>query len=193
MIRDLRDDELIGAGALAAAAFREDPGFSYVLPDDAVRRYRLPSLLAALLSVDAAGGGRPRGFFDGEALVGVAASLPPGVESPDLVAWIRHLPSLLWLLADPAALLRALALLRAIEGLRPADAGYLHVLAVHPATHGRGIGAALLRDALEGAGGRLHLETFTKDNVAWYEKRGFKNRGEVVSGARPTFWTMRRG
>lgn len=193
MIRDLRDDELAEAGALAAAAFREDPGFSYILPDDAARRLRLPSLMTALFAVDAAGGGRPRGAFEGDALVGVAASLPAGVASPDLVAWIRHLPSLLWLLADPAALLRALALLRAIEGLRPDDTGYLHVLAVHPATQGRGIGAALLRDAIEGSGGRLHLETFTRDNVAWYEKKGFKNRGEVVSGVRPVFWTMRRG
>ncbi len=193
MIRDLADGEFAEAGALAAAAFREDPGFSYILPDDAVRRWRLPSLLEALLRVDAAAGGSVRGAFEGGALVGVAASLRPGLRSPDLVAWIRHVPALGWLLLEPAALLRALALLRAIEGLRPAEAGYLHVLAVHPATQGRGIGAALLRDALEGAGGELCLETFTRDNVAWYEKKGFKNRGEVVHASRPPFWTLRRG
>lgn len=193
MIRDIADAEFAEAGALAAAAFREDPGFSYILPDDAVRRWRLPSLLEALLRVDAAGGGSVRGAFEGGALVGVAASLRAGAESPDLVAWIRHLPELGWLLLEPAALLRALSLLRALEALRPAETGYLHLLAVHPATQGRGIGAALLRDALEGAGGPLHLETFTRDNVSWYERKGFKNRGEVVSASRPTFWTMRRG
>ncbi|UPT74028.1 MAG: GNAT family N-acetyltransferase [Elusimicrobiota bacterium] len=193
MIRDLREDELAAAGALAAAAFREDPGFSYILPDDAGRRLRLPSLLAALFAVDAAAGGRVRGAFDGDAFVGVSAVIPEGAESPDLVRWIRHLPSLGWLLWDPPALLRGAALGRAVEELRPADRAYLHVLAVHPATQGRGIGAALLKDALEASGGRLYLETFTKDNVNWYERLGFKTTGEVLSASRPPFWTMRRG
>lgn len=191
MIRDLAPSELAQAGALAAAAFREDPGFSWILPDDAERRHRLPSLLSALFAVDQAAGGSVRGAFDEGALVGVAASIPARVTPPDLVGWIRHAPSLLWLLAKPAALLRALTLMRAIEARHKPGDDYLHVLAVHPATQGRGIGAALLKDCL--GKNPLYLETFTRDNVNWYESRGFKVLLEVRgAGALPPFWTMRR-
>ena len=96
------------------------------------------------------------------------------------------------MLREPSAILRALALADAMESRRPPFADYLHLLAVHPATQGRGIGAALLRDALK-SGKPLFLETFTPGNVAWYEARGFKRVLEVASPVRPTFWTLRRG
>lgn len=56
MIRPLEENEFREAAALAAAAFREDPGFAHVLPDDAERRVRLPSIFETLLRVDAAAG-----------------------------------------------------------------------------------------------------------------------------------------
>jgi GNAT superfamily N-acetyltransferase len=176
---------------LAAAAFRDDPGFSHLIPDDAARRWRLPSLIEALLRVDAAAGGRVRGAFDEDALVGISASMPSGARSPRLLDWLRNWRGLSWMLKDPGAILRSLALVQALERLRPASADYLHLLAVHPATQGRGVGAALLRDVLK-SGKPLYLETFTPGNVAWYEARGFKRLTEVVSPVRPTFWTLRR-
>jgi ribosomal protein S18 acetylase RimI-like enzyme len=191
MIRPLSEDEIAAASHLAAAAFREDPGFSYMLPDDALRRYRLPSLLEAILRVDAASGGKVTGAFDDGALVGVAASLPAGTPNPGRGAWLKHGRALAWLLKDPAAILRALALVDAMERRRPPDHDYLHLLAVHPATQGRGVGAALLRNALKSEKS-LYLETFTPDNAAWYEARGFKRLAEVSSPVRPTFWTLKR-
>ena len=121
----------------------------------------------------------------------VSSILPAGTPNPSLLRWLRHARGLGWLLRDPAALLRALALGDAIERLRPAGDDYLHLLAVHPATQGRGIGAALLRDALKTETG-IYLETFTAQNAAWYEARGFKLRVKVASPVRPTFWTLRR-
>jgi GNAT superfamily N-acetyltransferase len=191
MIRPLSEEEIAPASHLAAAAFREDPGFSYVLPDDAVRRWRLPSFLETLLRVDAAAGGRLTGAFDDGALVGVAAALPAGTPNPGKAAWLKHARRLSWLVKDPAALLRALALGDAIERLRPKQNDYLHLLAVHPAAQGRGVGAALLRDALK-SGRSLYLETFTPGNAAWYEARGFQRLAEVNSPVRPTFWTLKR-
>ena len=191
MIRPLSDDELAAASHLAAAAFREDPGFSYLIPDDAVRRYRLPSLIEALLRADAAAGSRVTGAFDDGALVGVAATRPAGAPKPRRRDWLKHGRGLSWLLKDPAAILRLFALVDAIERHRPADDDSLRLLAVHPATQGRGVGAALVRDALK-SGNSLYLETFTPANAAWWEARGFQRLLEVNSPVRPTFWTLRR-
>ncbi|MCR4294239.1 MAG: GNAT family N-acetyltransferase [Elusimicrobia bacterium] len=188
MIRDLSDIELPEAAALAAAAFREDAGFSHILPDDALRRWRLPSILEAMLRVDSACGGQALGAFDGGALVGVASVLPASATEPDLADWTRELPRLGWLAAYPAALLRALGIRRAIESVRPKTLDYLNLLAVHPATQGRGVGAALLNAAPK----TLYLETFEKRNADWYGNRGFRLTGEVQSPVRPTFWTLRR-
>lgn len=192
MIRALAEDEFPEAAALAAAAFREDPGFAHILPDDALRRTRLPSLFEAMLRVDALAGGRVSGAFDDGALVGMSSVIPARIENPGLPEWIRHLPTLAWFLVEPAALLRALSLIHAIEERRTQDSDYLHLLAVHPATQGRGIGAALINEAIKGAGHSLYLETFTEANRSWYEARGFKFLMEVGSPVRPTFWTLRR-
>ena len=188
MIRELEERELAEAGALAAAAFREDAGFSHILPDDALRRWRLPALLEAMMRVDVACGGRVSGAFDDGALIGIASILPPGASEPDLADWTRELPRLSWLALSPAAALRALGLRRAIESVRPKTLDYLNLLAVHPATQGRGVGAALLNSAPK----CLYLETFEEKNAAWYQARGFKLTSEVQSPARPTFWTLRR-
>ena len=191
MIRDLASEEFPAAAHLAAASFREDPGFCHLIPDDATRRHRLPSLIEALLRVDAASGGRIRGAFDEDALVGVSAGVPSGSTVPGLLSWLRRGRGLAWLMRDPAALLRSLALIGAVERLRPPSADYLHLLAVHPATRGRGIGASLLRDSLKGAN-PLYLETFSPESLAWYEARGFTRLAEVASPVRPTFWTLKR-
>ena len=193
MIRALTEDEFPEAAALAAAAFREDPGFAYILPDDAERRRRLPSIFEAILRVDSAAGGLVNGAFDDGALVGVSSVLSAGAENPSLPDWVRHLPELAWLLLRPAAVLRALSLIHAVEERRTGSADYLHILAIHPAAQGRGIGAALLNAAIKGARHSLCLETFTEANRSWYEARGFELLMEIRSSVRPTFWTLRRG
>lgn len=191
MIRALERSELSAADALLAAAFREDPAFAHILPDDAERRRRLPSLLAAMLAVDAASGARVLGAYDGDALSGVACLLPAGSREPQLWAWAPHAASLGWPLAGPASLLRALALSGSTARLRPKDARYLHLLGVHPACQGRGVGAALLKECL--GGGTLYLETFLPANAAWYEARGLRLVMEARSNERPTFWALRKG
>ena len=189
MIRPLAPAELPAAAALAAAAFREDPGFSYIFPDDAARRARLPALLRALLRIDRAAGGVVSGAFDGDALVGVSSLLPAGVAEPGLARWLGAVALSPVLFADPAALLRGAEVARAIGPLRPASSAYLHLMAVHPACQGRGVGAALLREALKD--GPLYLETFAPENRAWYASRGLKETAQVQGGLRPPFWTFR--
>ena len=193
MIRELTEADFPTAAALAAAAFREDPGFAHILPGDALRRHRLPSLFEAILRVDATGGGRVSGAFEDGALVGVSSLMPAGVKNPGIRSWFKRLPGLSWLALEPAALLRALSLIHAIEARRMNSSAYLHLLAAHPATRGRGVGAALLNAAIKTSGGSLYLEIFSRENIAWYEQRGFRFLMEVNSPVRPTFWTLRHG
>jgi ribosomal protein S18 acetylase RimI-like enzyme len=189
VIRPLTRGEVPAAAELAAAAFREDPGFRFIIPDDAKRRWRLPALFAASLRIDLDAGAQVKGAFDGDALVGLSSVRRGAGRSPGLRAWLRHVPSLWWLYADPAMLLRGVLVARAIEPLRPKDRAYLHLLAVHPACGGRGIGAALLRDVL--ASGPTHLETFEPANRKWYAARGLKEIAETRSPGLPPFWTFR--
>lgn len=189
MIRALGFDELPAAAALAADAFRDDPGFAYIIPDFAARRARLSVLLRALLRTDLAAGGRLSGAFDGDALVGLSSLLPAGVRVPGLTAWLRSVALCPSLFADPSALLRGAEVALAMAPLRPAAFPYLHLMAVHPACQGRGVGAALLRDALKD--GSLYLETFAPENRSWYAGRGLKETAEVRGAARPPFWTFR--
>jgi GNAT superfamily N-acetyltransferase len=189
VIRPLTERELPEAAALAAAAFREDPSFSHILPGDALRRWRLPSIFESTLRMDAACGGCVSGAFDDGALVGLSSVLPREADAPDLADWVRELPRLGWFVLEPAALLRALGLRRAIAGVRPKTLDCLNLLAVHPAAQGRGVGAALLNAAPKS----LSLETFEATNAAWYERRGFRLTGEIRSPVRPTFWALRRG
>lgn len=188
MIRPLGREELPDAAALAAAAFREDAGFSHIFPDDALRRWRLPSILEAMLRVDFACGGEVQGAFDDGALIGMSSILPAAASEPDLADWTRELPRLGWLAFSPATMLRALGIRRAIESVRPKTLDYLNLLAVHPAAQERGVGAALLNAAPKS----LYLETFEKPNAEWYQKRGFRLTSEIRSPVRPTFWTLRR-
>ena len=191
MIRALSAEEYAAAAHLAAAAYREDPGFAHLIPDDALRRYRLPSLLESVLRVHAGLGGRVMGAFDDGALVGMSFAMPAGSERPSLLDWLPRASGLGWLLADPAGLLRTAAMSAALERLRPAADDSLRLLAVHPATQARGIGGALLRDVLK-SGGPVSVETFHPGAAAWFEARGFKRRLEVASHSRPTLWTLRR-
>lgn len=189
MIRALRPEELEEGAALAAAALREDPAFRYIVPDDAARRRRLPALLLALLRVDRRAGARVNGAFEGEALVGLASVLPAGVAEPGLPSWLPQAPRLGWLFAHPAMLLRGAEVARAIAPHRPLRCDYLHLLAVHPACQGRGIGASLVKDAR--SSGSLYLETFEPANRRWYAARGLRETSEVRGASRPPFWTFK--
>lgn len=191
MIRDLFPAEFPDAAALAAAAFRDYPAYAHIVPDDAERRRRLPSLILAALRLDRALGAAIRGAFDGGALVGMSSTRPAGSPEPTRLGWLKASRGLWWMLGRPSAALRALAQAEAVGAVKVRGADYLHLLAVHPATQGRGIGAALINDALKSGRG-LYLETFSPESAAWYDARGFERTAETRSPHRATFWTFRR-
>ena len=71
---------------------------------------------------------------------------------------------------------------RQTEGVVPAGAWYLSILAVDPSAQGRGLGRRLLEPTLaeaDTAGVRCYLETFTPRTVRFYERLGFVTRATV--------------
>jgi GNAT superfamily N-acetyltransferase len=76
-------------------------------------------------------------------------------------------------------------------GERPADAVYVHKLAVRRDRSGRGIGAAIVAwanaEALEAGRDFLRLDCL-RDNPGirdYYEHLGFEHRGDLIQGDRP--------
>jgi uncharacterized protein YhfF/GNAT superfamily N-acetyltransferase len=127
--------------------------------------------------------------------LGVMALEPPG--SMDRDADLLHgSDALLAALTDDAAA-RYQAFWDWIAELTPSEPHwFLDQLAVEPAAQGRGIGRALLEHAIGLAhadGHALVLETGTRDNVALYERFGFRVTHEAdAPDDGPHVWWMRR-
>ncbi len=88
---------------------------------------------------------------------------------------------------DPGALPKIMKYLAVVDPLQaqlaPVPHLYLSSLAVDPAYHNKGHGAALLRAMfarVDQEKGLVYLETNSKDNISYYEKFGFTVRKHVI-------------
>lgn len=83
-----------------------------------------------------------------------------------------------------------------MDGHHPAEPHwYLPLMGVDPVLQGRGLGSALLREALARCDrdrSRAYLEATCSDNVALYERHGFEVRGTVAADGRTLVWPMVR-
>lgn len=171
-------------------AFGDDPAFSHIFPDPAVRAARLPRLFNLFLRTDAAAG------FVMARADGSAAALwrRPGAAHVSTGTMLRHGPAMLALFGT--ALPRALSLDGAIRAHHPAGRyWYLHVLGCEPAHRGEGRGADLVRAGLDHVasdGLPCYLETAMARNVGFYERLGFGVTDEWRAPGGPMLWSMRR-
>ena len=72
---------------------------------------------------------------------------------------------------------------------------YLPMIGVNPAHQSKGLGAALLRQALERCdreGLPAHLESTNPRNISLYMRHGFVAVGEIQAGSSPTMVPMLR-
>lgn len=176
--------------ATLAAAFADDPAMSWIVPDPAERRRRLPGLFRTLVA--------------GELDAGWALA-SPGCEAVTLwrpsdkvheSPWrlLNGLPGFIRVLGGN--LLRGMAVGNAIEAHHPEDAAYhyLHFAGVDPAFQGRGWGGAAIRAGqarARASGLPVYLETATPSNVGLYQALGFRvtQEWDVPRGG-PHFWSM---
>ena len=198
-IRLLRPDELEAAVAMLARAFHEDPGALIVEPDPTRRPATIRAFFAPVVRWALPFGHVAAALTASGQIAGVATFVPPGHDTPpeaDLIvagfaeaeaafpeAAARNGPMVAFLEAQHAA---------AIDGPH----WRLEFFGVDPAIQGSGLGSRLIATGharADAAGERVWLETFSADNVRWYERRGYRVVSEaIVPGTVHTLWGLIR-
>lgn len=179
-------------------AFRDDPLYAYIIPDEAHRIRSTRGLWDALIRVTLVYGQ----VWTTPELNGVACWLSPG----NAEIGFRHMLRTGFALArammrfESGARRRAMWLIDHMDEVHrrvmPEPHWYLWTLGVEPAAQGQGIGGSLLGPVLaraSAAGLPCYLETQTERNVAFYRKHGFEVLTEErVPGHDLMLWTMAR-
>jgi ribosomal protein S18 acetylase RimI-like enzyme len=198
-IRLLRPDELEPAVEMLARAFHEDPGALIVEPDPTLRPATLAAFFAPVVRWALPFGHVAAAATATGQIAGVATFVPPGHDTPaeaELTvagfaeaeaefpeAAARNGPMVAFLEAQHAA---------AIDGRH----WRLEFFGVDPSIQGSGLGSQLIATGhakADAAGERVWLETFTAENVRWYERRGYQVVTEaVVPGTHHTLWGLIR-
>ncbi len=187
----LEPAQLDEASDVLARAFRDDPAWVWLIPDERRRARLLPWLFRVGFDVTSA----DLWVTPGE-LRGAARWLGPGRPPVRVGATLRALVATPFRLGLATG--RFLAYGRAVESLRlevaPGPHWYLAGIGVAPEHRRRGIGADLLRPGLDAAGrDRLPcvLLTNNEQNLAFYERFGFRVvRTSTTPEGGPPAWAM---
>ena len=167
--------------------FSTDPMARWTLPAASLYLTVMPEM------VDAFGG---KAFELGSAyciddLSGAALWLPPGTE-PDN----ERLGALIARHASAAVQEAAGGVFEQMAAYHPHEPHwYLPVIAVDPACQGRGLGGALLKQALarcDADGLPAYLESSNPRNIPLYERHGFEILGRIQVGNSPVLTPMLR-
>ena len=189
--REAGPTEVRRLSATLAAAFEEDPIFSWLLPKENQRLPRLVRFFELELRHVVLPVGRVWTESEG---VGASLELPPGAWRMPLGAQFAHGPA--FLRAFGPHLPRAMALLMLIERRHVREPHYyIPYVGVAPDAQGQGLGTALLRptfDRCDREGVPAYLEATSERNARLYERLGFRPRGELRLGSSPPLWPMLR-
>jgi ribosomal protein S18 acetylase RimI-like enzyme len=198
-IRLLRPDELEPAVEMLARAFFEDPGALIIEPNPALRDHALRALFAPVVRWALPFGHVGAAVGPDGRILGVATFVPPGHEAPSEdeleAAGLAEA-----IAAAPEAAARMEAMTGFLEDRHTAGIDGPHwrleFFGVDPEAQGGGLGSRLIATGhaqADVAGERVWLETFTAENVRWYERRGYRVVGEaVVPGTTHTLWGLIR-
>jgi GNAT superfamily N-acetyltransferase len=186
-VRAATTEDVEACARVLAAAFQADPGTMVFLVDDRDRAAILPeffrTFVAAALSEDA------DIVVAGAPITGVASWFGPERHGPSPEAMGAHGFGAILERSGPDATARLLAMLGEIEAnhdrLATGEHLRLEFFGVDPSLQGGGIGTALIEHGHRRAdelGVSCYLETFSKDNVGYYERRGYRTVGEFTIG-----------
>ena len=196
--RALVGRELSAVIALSSRAFLDDPFFTYLLPDDAMRASRLRIFFRSVYTHMGPHGRILTVRNDADEALGVAAWLTTGGYPLPIRVQLSQIPSSLRAFyRRPRALATGNRYVAALAHVHRKDPQwYLMVLCADPPAQRSGVGTMLLEHAFarvdaEGVGS--HLETPRFDNVAYYRRFGYELVETVtpVEGG-PPFYAMWR-
>ena len=193
-IRQASDADRPALNGVLAAAFLDDPVFTWIFPDPAT----LERVIEPLFDIYAEAFARhdkTRLVTTDGIVAGVAMWAPPGV-APIHPDDEERLNERIADLAAPAELARIGELVERFEASHPQEpCWYLQFLGVDPVRQGNGFGSLLLRDVLAGAderGEAAYHEATTLRNRALYEQHGYRCTGEIQLPGGPTTYAMWR-
>lgn len=182
--------DLPAAGRALAAAFADDPVWSWLVPPKAWSRLA-PRWFALVAGQQLRGHGEV--LVDGDGL-GAAIWASPGHWETKPTDVVRMAPIAARMFGT--GLVRALRTLSFMEKHHPAEPHwYLSLLGTAPAAQGRGIGSALVTDITRRCdenGIPAYLESSKESNIAFYARHGFEVREQVSLPGGPPVWPMWR-
>ncbi len=168
-----------------AAAFFDDPVFSYCYPDVASRRTLLPRWFEIVTEANL-----PHGeIYTTDDVVAAAVWVPPGVEDDEQMGGALGEVSGKY----AQTLFEIFERMEQDHPQEPHD--YLFLLGTRPEWQRRGIGSALMRPLLERCDRDAmpaYLEATSEGNKSLYLRHGFKVVGEIRLPDGPSMWPMWR-
>ncbi len=189
-VREALGSERAAIAECLSRAFEDDPVSRYLFPKDRSRLSRLTSFYRVVLGMVSAHGA----IYADEQLRGAAVWRAP---SPPRVSAMHATRDALGMLATlRGSMSRAMNLDRIVSAARPTTPHwYLAILGTEPALQGRGVGSALLAPVLACCDDKdfpAYLESSKAENVAFYERHGFRGTGELQIPGGPSLWPMVR-
>ena len=183
--RPATKEDVPGLSATLAAAFIDDPVFSWCFADAARRQDILPHWFEAVIAANLVHGE----IYTTDDVVAGAVWLPPHVEDDE------QLGEALGQISGEYAgnLFRAFELMDQHHPREPHH--YLFLLGTRHEFQSRGIGSALMAPVLEVCDREAlpaYLEATSERNMHLYLRRGFQLCGEINLPGGPTMWPMWR-
>jgi len=159
-----------------ARAFRDDPGFAWMLPRRETRAPRLRGVFATMLRAEALRyGGVEVALAEGR-LVGGAIWFPPNHWQPTRSEQVRSRPG--YAQALGRQLSRATSFVQSLARVHPSEPHwYLVSIGVEPEFQGRGVAGSLLRsrlDRCDRSGESAYLEASNPAGIPIYRRFGFQ-------------------
>lgn len=190
-VRAAAAEELSKVGVVLAAAFADDPVWSWMAAPGHWDR-RAPAWFERDAMLTLAGHGEV--LVDDELRGAAVWAAPKHWKGTGGEAVRLALPSVRLFRRRMPRAMRAIA---AMESHHPVDPAhwYLSILGTDPAHQGHGVGSALIRavtDRCDAEGLPAYLESSKEANVPFYARHGFQVTEELTIDDGPTMWLMWR-
>ena len=185
LARRATSEDLPELSRTLAAAFVDDPVFSYCYPDVARRRQIIPRFFEIVTGANLAHGG----IYTADDVVAGAVWVPPGVEDDEQMG-----TALGEISGEYAQTLFGIFELMGEKHPREPHY-YLFLLGTRPEWQSQGLGSALMRPVLDVCDREAmpaYLEATSEGNKRLYLRHGFEVIGEIKLPDGPSMWPMWR-